>query len=213
MLHRSVIGRLLQSSDWPDLLRVDSAASEHVVWPARFCRGARLLATLLIPLVAIVTPLGLHDTVAPSDNPTNETFHYVVDRGIFGYNTPSGIGSLPWSRVCSSSTEAVSCPSFNASIGTGVTRETLRLFSSVLSSLSGSISSIFDIKWRSGASWEQGADGTISLVHPVGTFHHIDTVALNGNIKAIEGLLVESVYGGIGFRNHSAPPVRPYGST
>ncbi|KAL2144067.1 hypothetical protein VTI28DRAFT_9678 [Corynascus sepedonium] len=45
-----------------------------------------------------------------------------------------------------------------------------------------------------------------------GQYRYINSVLLNNKVEAVEGLFVDTVNGGIGFRNHSAPPLRQHGS-
>jgi hypothetical protein len=81
-----------------------------------------------------------------------------------------------------------------------------------------SVSSIFDIQWRS-YTWSQINDNPGALVtdngtaYPVGSFQMISSLLFNDAIPLAEGLIVDMKNGGIGFRNHSAPPSQPYGST
>jgi hypothetical protein len=49
-------------------------------------------------------------------------------------------------------------------------------------------------------------------IYPIGEVQHISTLALNDKYEAVEGLVVDTIDGGIGFRNHSVPPVSTYGS-
>jgi len=81
-----------------------------------------------------------------------------------------------------------------------------------------SVSSIFDIQWRS-YTWSEmnGNAGALAVdngtAYPVGSFRMISSLLLNDAIMLAEGLIVDMKNGGIGFRNHSAPPSQPYGST
>jgi hypothetical protein len=98
--------------------------------------------------------------------------------------------------------------------------ETISLFNSGLSAGSNTISSIGDIQWRSW-SWEQVNNRTepspdyhrFNKPYPVGVAQQIGIMAMNDKYEVIEGLVVDTKDGGIGFRNHSVPPLSPYGST
>lgn len=195
-----------------------------MVLSARIFKYAGLLATLLVSIAAVVTPLGLYEAVAPNESLTDEHFHHIVDSGIFGQGTPPRNESLPWSRVCDSGSLST-CPSLtrnpssvNNSMDTSVPQETVDLFSSGVHVLSDSVSSVFNIQWRSWT-WVRLNKNTSAVVspdnsvYPVGTFRPFATVALDDKLEPIEGLVVDAVHGGIGFRNHSAPPFTPYGST
>ncbi|KAL4744819.1 hypothetical protein BDW72DRAFT_212173 [Aspergillus terricola var. indicus] len=229
----SAVGRLLHSSHWPVVLNGDSAASRNVALPVIILKYAGLLSALLVSVAAIVTPLGLFETIVASDNPTAEPFHYIVDKGIFGLGTPARNESLTWSRVCGTAGYPSTCldlmrnsSSSNKSIDRTIPQETIDLFSSGISQSNNSVSSIFDIQWRSW-SWTKfssassGKDNSSinetasssTAVYPIGTFHQISTLALDDKFEVVEGLVVNARTGGIGFRNHSAPPLTPYGST
>ncbi|KAK1752031.1 hypothetical protein QBC47DRAFT_64055 [Echria macrotheca] len=208
----SVISRFLHSSEWPVLLGSDSATYRNVLWSARILRLASLLGTLLISVAAIVTPLGLYEAIVPADNQAGLDFHYVADSGVFGQGTPPRNESLPFSRMCYNTT----CPSLTPvsssgdAIDTRVPPGTISLFSSGASALASSVSSIFDIQWRSWT-W-MGLEDNSSL-YPVGLGRQISIVALDNTLEVVEGLVLDTVDGAIGFRNHSAPPVSSDGST
>src|SRR5436853_4055586 len=85
------------------------------------------------------------------------------------------------------------------------------LFESGLSTMNKSISSIFDIQWRS-YTWSRSNNKPGALVvdngtaYPVGSFPMASSLLLNNAILLAEGLIVDIKNDGIGFRNHSAPP-------
>ena len=191
-----------------------------------------LLLALLIGLAAIVTPLGLYENIVPEKNPTPEAFHYVQDKSPFGYGTPPRT-NLPWSRICGAF-DPVSCPnSFsNVTQFSNATGEYIRteyydshvpqyvidVFESGLSTMAKSVSSIFDIQSRS-YTWSQinnnpnGVAPDNGTAYPVSSFRQISSLLLDDAIVVVEGLIVDMKNGGIGFRNHSAPPLQQYGST
>lgn len=223
MPRRSVIGRLLHSSNWPTLLRGDSAATNGLTLSAKIFKYAGLSATLLISIVAIVTPLGLYEVVVPNENPISENFHYIADGGIFGLGTPTRNVSMPWSRVCDPG-NVTTCPSLiqsssatNDSVDLNVSQKVVELFSNGTFAFDDSVASVFDIQWRSWTWVILDKNSTASAqpnatVYPVGAFRQVATVALDNKLRAIEGLVVDTVKGGVGFRNHSAPPKTRYGS-
>jgi hypothetical protein len=84
------------------------------------------------------------------------------------------------------------------------------------------LASIFDIQYRSFYNYgnktypgdkakkiwyDQGRPRTI------GSPKFFESMILNNKIEAIEGLVVDTVNGGVGFRNHTLPPNSPYGTT
>ncbi|KAL6236188.1 hypothetical protein BDW75DRAFT_250345 [Aspergillus navahoensis] len=217
----SSISRLLHSSYWPTILSSDSAALSGVPFHVLFFRYASILSTMLISIAAIVTPLGLYESIVPGD-PALERFHHIPDGGIFGIGTLARNESVTWSRVCGGFAEPFTCPdltrappSNNRSVSRSIPQETVDLFTSGVSATSSSVSSIFDIQWPSW-SWtslsanNQTSISNVSLPsdpsyneqYPIGIYRQIST-----------GLVVDTQNGGVGFRNHSAPPLTTYGST
>ena len=192
----------------------------------------KTLATILIGLAATVTPLGLYEAVVSGKAPTPEAFHYVQDKSPLGYGTPPRT-NLSWSRICGAF-GPVACPNSRSNItdfsnATGeywrgdwydshIPQYVIDLFESGLSTMNKSVSSIFDIQWRY-YTWLQmnGNAGALAVdngtAYPVGSFRMISSLLLNDAIMLAEGLIVDMKNGGIGFRNHSAPPSQPYGST
>ncbi|KAI9373912.1 hypothetical protein BJX61DRAFT_551900 [Aspergillus egyptiacus] len=228
----SSIGRLLHSSYWPTILGSDSAALRGVPFRVLFFRYAGILSTVMISIAAIVTPLGLYEVVVPGD-PVAEKFNHLPDEGIFGIGTLRRNNSVSWSRVCGGSREPFTCPDLtrvpsanNHSIDRHIPQGTVDLLTGGVSAGSSSISSIFDIQWRSW-SWmrllasNQGNASNSSLPrdpsyneqYPIGTYRQISTLILENGYQVIEGLVVDMNNGGVGFRNHSAPSLTTYGST
>ena len=222
---RSVLGRALQSSPWPTLLQTDTTARHGV---RGIVSNGLLLQTAIVVLIsaaAIVTPLGLYQVIEPSDSFDLEPFHYAQDNSPFGYGSPARMAG-PFSRNCGDSKEP--CPGSwknatctqkgLAEVCTGVTydRAIPEILSSTLrdraSTLNGSVSSIFDIQWRTqtNASDAFGALGW----YVKSAYRQIGILVLDPTIQLVDGLLVDAQNGGIGFRNHTVPlSVHEYGST
>ncbi|KAH0845116.1 hypothetical protein AYO21_01623 [Fonsecaea monophora] len=227
----SVVGRFLHSSYWPTILSGDTAATSQV--PARVVTISALKSffTILIGVAAIVTPLGLYQDIISSNTETTSAFHYIADKSEFGLGTPPRT-YLPWSRICGGWTPA-NCPNSPETItyftnATGeyfsadyydshVPQYVIDVFGSGLATQPKSVSSIWDIQSRS-YTWSQINDNPSALVadngsaYPVTAYRQISTMVLEDDYLAIEGLVVDMKNGGIGFRNHSAPPVSPFGS-
>lgn len=187
---------------------------------------------MLLSIAAIVTPLGLHETTVPG-RPIPEQFYPMHDEGIFGRGTPTRNESVSWSRTCGGNAEPFTCPdltrappSNNRSIDRGIPQETVDLFTGGLSATSSSVSSIFDIQWRSWSWTRLLANGQSSVRnfslpshpsynerYPIGIYRPISTLILEDGYSVIEGLVVDTLNGGVGFRNHSTPAPTAYGST
>ncbi|KAK3294112.1 uncharacterized protein B0H64DRAFT_462604 [Chaetomium fimeti] len=218
----SVLGRSLQSSPWPTLLQTDAAARHGVL--RRISNGLLLQTAivLLISVAAIVTPLGLYQTVEPGDL-VMEAFQFVKDKSPFGYATPTRVEG-PFSRSCGLDV----CP------GSWVNRTCVQqgllqncsdvvygraipdIWRSALrdgaDQMGESVSSIFDIQWRSQFNTTDGF-GEFGWYMKSG-YRQVEILVLDPTIQLVDGLIVDSKNGGIGFRNHTAPiPFHEYGST
>ncbi|KAI1829015.1 hypothetical protein DTO027I6_10067 [Penicillium roqueforti] len=229
----SSIGRILHSSHWPTILGSDSAALSGIPLRVLFFRYAGVISTMLLSIAAIVTPLGLYEAIIPGP-PALERFQHIPDGGVFGIGTPARNESVPWSRVCGVSATPFTCPdltraapSNNRSVDRSIPQETVDLFTSGIPASSNSVSSIFDIQWRSW-SWTKivttnnqtsrsnsslPMDPSSNEPYPIGIYRQISTLILDDSYDVIEGLVVDAKNGGVGFRNHSAPPLTAYGST
>ncbi|KAI9931181.1 hypothetical protein ASPWEDRAFT_166871 [Aspergillus wentii DTO 134E9] len=221
----TVSGRVFQQSLWPDLLQTDSARSYgargDVTNLSRLITGM----ALLISIAGIVTPLGLYEAVVPGPR-TQASFQYMPDASPFGYGTPPR-SSLPFSRICQSSIYTA-CPfsdtvmemteqdgrvkaqypyKYNTSIPSVVSD----IYSSGTDSHT-TVSNFFDIQWRRYAT-QTSPNGFFNngSSYLVGDFRPLQSILLNNAIEPVEGLIVDSVNGGIGFRNHTVPPGFPLG--
>ena len=193
----------------------------------------KTILALLTAIAAVVTPLGLYQAIVEDDEWTeNVSFHYLEDPTEFGYGTPPRV-DLPWSRICGS-WYPVECPNSFSNVTTfsnetgeyyevhnydsHVPQYVIDAFQSGLENQEDSVSSIFDIQSRS-YTWQTINDhpnGTApdnGQPYPVDAFIMVQSNILADDYLAIEGLVVDMKNGGIGFRNHSAPPRTPYGST
>ncbi|KAL2142653.1 hypothetical protein VTI28DRAFT_867 [Corynascus sepedonium] len=217
----SVLGRSLQSSPWPTILRTDTAARHGV--QRRVSNGLTLqtVTVLLISVAAIVTPLGLYSTIEPGEIEL-ERFKFVKDESPFGYALNARI-SGPFSRNCGS----LPCPGswrnmtcVQEGLGQNCTSKFGRAIPDVWRStfregarqVSESVSSIFDIQWRN----------QINATDPYGErswymqsgYRQTGILILEPTVQLIDGLIVDAKNGGIGFRNHTAPAAaHEYGST
>lgn len=175
--------------------------------------------------------MGLYENVIPDETLTETPFHHIEDPSVFGQATLPR-EDLPWSRICGG-LAPWPCPNSNSNI-TGVSDKTslkiegdwydsriqqhvVDAFQSGLGTMPDSVSSFFDIQWRSYTQQQPNNKSPIktdnNTAYPVGTFNHIETLALIDEIRVVDGLIVDMVKGGIGFRNHTAPPQQKHGST
>lgn len=209
----------------------DSASTTAVPNRVVIVTKSKIVLAILVAIAAIVTPMGLYETIVVSDSPTPSAFHYVEDESPFGQGTPPRT-DMTWSRFCGAHT-LVACPNsfsnvtfFSNSTGnyynvrkydTQVPKYVVDAFQSGLSDFNKSVSSIFDIQARY-YSWSRESEEpdpkepNNGTKYPVSAFRPIQSLVLEDQVTLVEGLIVDMVNGGIGFRNHSAPPLDGYGS-
>jgi hypothetical protein len=95
----SVAGRALHSSHWPQILCSDTSTSDSIDKRIKFLILLRPLALLVVTAAAIVTPLGLYDSILPGRSPQQVPFSYVSDLSSMGYGTPPR-SDLGFNRQC-----------------------------------------------------------------------------------------------------------------
>ena len=184
------------------------------------------LALALLALAGILTPMGLHEVIVPGPA-MSKRFEHLKDPSPLGYGTPPR-SDLGLSRRCGGETltrcpgsDVVIIPSLDAGdrsvtlpngYNTTIPRETIEWYSSGLSDENKTISNVFDIQWRQYSvvrdnGTNRGGD------YLVGAFRPLDLLLLNDAVEAVDGLVVDTKVGGVGFRNHTAPTGLPYGAT
>lgn len=173
----------------------------------------------LVGIAAIVTPIGLYDAISLDDSGTRETFHYVKDATPMGYGTPDR-SELGFNRWCGMSAP-LPCRGSNTILPLNFTswsdledydytlpETVVETFTRGLSDFDDSVSSLFDIQWRTYSS-RTANDGSRFLI---GAYRQIDSLLLHDAMDVVEGLIVDTKSGGIGLRNHSAPSQHVHGS-
>jgi hypothetical protein len=193
----------------------------------KFINRLQPLSVVLVALAAVITPLGLYDAIVPGDT-TTTAFHYAPDISPLGYGTPPR-SKLPFSRICGSFLP-VACPSSGTEIirtrndtsisidfpngyNTAIPSNLTEIFESGVQGKK-TLSSVFDLQWRSYSTevdekkiFDNGAK------YLVGDYRQLTSIILNDALEPVEGLLINSKTGGIGFRNHSIPQGLKYGAT
>ncbi|KAK4452266.1 hypothetical protein QBC34DRAFT_422951 [Podospora aff. communis PSN243] len=214
----------LQASIWPTILRTDSTSSGGT---ARTlirvtCKALPLMA-LLTAIAGIVTPLGLGETLV-AGSAQQATFEYIQDESAYGQGTSLRGQNAP-SRICIGEHQGRQapvgvCPGSNAELvfidrpdgggytidipkgyNTSVPVETREIFSSGTGD--STVSNFFDIEYR-----QLSTDINPNLGDTrfsVGMFRTLDSSILDNRYKVVEGLVVDAVHGGVGFRNHTVP--------
>ena len=180
------------------------------------------LASFLIAIASIMTPLGLYEAVVAA-GVSRESFAYVRDPGPFGFATPDR-SVLGLTRRCGSLNPKL-CPGSkfpliqtgNDSIGSidlpwgydgRIPRERYDYFASGLNHDSDTIAGIWDIEWRSYDYKEDKSEIPMNngSRYMTGRYQIFQVTALDEDATIVEGLIVDPSNTGIGFRNHTLPP-------
>lgn len=172
-------------------------------------------ALILVAVAAIVTPLGLYESIEPEDSTEDTPFRYIKDASAFGFGTPP----RPQARfarscmpdfVCPGETMTKSCETLGPVGFENCTAERditvpgnyISPLRDGASKFSSSVSSIFDIQWRNYI--DVALEGSKDVfLKPA--FRQLDMLILDGGIRPLEGLIVDMETGGLGFRNHTIP--------
>ncbi len=210
---RSVISSTIQATLWPTLLRTDTAASRFVQRDVLFLSNLLTAGSLLLLIASIITPLGLNDTIK-KDTSAYVNFEYAQDLSAWGFATsPRPI--MPFSRHCDNQ----ACPG-SSELPMHMNRSTYdlhipenltRIFSSGTLN-NRTVSGLFDMQYRL---WNTAInfDARKPEPYPVGVYRSVDSIFSHNTTKIVEGLVVDTVNGGIGFRNHSIPTGLRNGAT
>ncbi|KAE9379546.1 hypothetical protein N431DRAFT_460800 [Stipitochalara longipes BDJ] len=219
--------RAFQRSYWPYVLRTDSMYKHGVRKDISTVTRVISLMSVLITIAGIVTPLGLYQEFVPS-KAVDSPFQYLKDFSPFGYGTPTR-NNLSFSRQCGGVIPPIPCP-FSNSVPDGQLRPSGRTnityphgydmnISQILTEIYSSgvsnnttVSNFFDIRYRqySTASNPEYNNGS---TYETGAFRYMETLILNNAYTMVDGLIVDMVNGGIGFRNHTFPPGFEYSVT
>jgi hypothetical protein len=228
ILYRSVLGRLLNSSLWPSILQTDAATRRGVNKRVVLLSALSTLGSLLLAIVAPITPLGL-STRVQSSSASLVQFNYAIDNSPIGQANISRTGYVN-NRLCGAFI-LLNCPGSYAgydtiSNATGeyaipdgpdvymsstIASNITEAFTSATNS-SRTISSVFDIQYRLFTIWGNSTQPNetqwIDQGRPQtkGQYQYFQSFILNDRYEAVEGLIVDTKAGGIGFRNHSMPP-------
>ncbi|OJD16538.1 hypothetical protein AJ78_03315 [Emergomyces pasteurianus Ep9510] len=217
------IARSLHSTYWPTFVGADSVASGPVSRTVQLEALIRPLTLGVVAIAAIVTPLGLYDAIVPSQSTSLRPFQYTQDKSSFGFGTTPR-SNLGFNRFCGN-LGRTTCPGSDVVIenypnGTQylpygydarIPPKTMDTFQSGLKSLPPTVSSLFDIEWRTyGIRTEDDVNNGSRYL--VGNYRQAGVLALNDAYDIVEGLIVDTKNGGIGFRNHTTPSPLPHGS-
>jgi hypothetical protein len=209
---------MIHNSYWPTILQSDASATKgvrsSVVWQSYIM----LLAAILVSLASIITPLGLYETVLAAKAPKVERFVYLHD----DYSA-LGLGTAPrhpagFNRICGSMLP-INCPGAinnltttknetKASVDTdtfydiSIPEKYMSFWSRGVSKFSQSVSSLFDIEYRTYGYTTDTLNHFFNngSGYLVGSYRTMTTVILNDAMEPVEGLIVDTKNGGVGFR-------------
>ncbi len=163
--------------------------------------------------------------MTPNDGTSVEAFRYLPDPSPFGYGTPPR-STAPFVRSCGLSTpcpdtsETTNCITTasgaqnctDTAIDRLIPKSLTDLFRDGASKFAEPVSSIFDIQWRTHLNASDPFSTLGSYLRSA--TRPISTLILEPGLHVVEGVIVDTIGGGIGFRNHTGPTTKnKYGST
>ena len=205
-------------------MQSDSTLTQGVRRPVLGLALGTTVASALIAIAGVVTPLGLYEE-NDAASAHSATFAYSRDTSAFGLGTgPQGVYNF--SRICSLGHGFAQGPSPCPYSGDrvifswdgeawqwsfpdgGMTSDVpdivRQIYSSGTIGKRTTVSNFFDIQWRALTlrSQKYVDNGT---GYPVDLFRMVDSLVLTDAYKVVEGLVVDAHQGGVGFRNHTIP--------
>ncbi|EAW25673.1 uncharacterized protein NFIA_044920 [Aspergillus fischeri NRRL 181] len=219
----NVLARFLHSTLWPSILGSSTAAISGVQKRLTIAGNAQTIILGVVSIASIVTPLGLYDSIEPAGSPTPEPFAYIKGTSAFSYGTPDRTDA-PFTRNCGLQQ---ACPgtslnktcrqqglleNCNVVYDSLIPEQWADVFREGASAFGPSVSSIFDMQYRTffNATDQYSVLGWYAKP----SYRSLQVLILDEKVEPVEGLIVDMVDGGIGFRNHTAPAkALKYGST
>ncbi|KAH8812938.1 hypothetical protein F5884DRAFT_318929 [Xylogone sp. PMI_703] len=228
----SVLGRLLNNSKWPYILRSDSVTKRKVSKRVLIPSAISSFGLLFLGIVSSVTPLGLSSSISQVA-PQLVAFQYIQDDSPIGQATTSH-ADYATNRLCGYFIQ-LNCPGNaagyttfenstgwygiantpDAYISSTIASNITEAFTSATSDPGNTISSVFDIQYRSFVQYNNstrpGPDESAPWIdqgrpRSQGGSQFYQSLILNNRFEAVEGVVLDLVSGGIGFRNHTLPP-------
>ncbi|KAH6961737.1 hypothetical protein BKA56DRAFT_647759 [Ilyonectria sp. MPI-CAGE-AT-0026] len=217
----TVAGKFLQSSFWPTLLQADSAKTRAVRRPIFWTTLSIPFIAFLVSIAGVITPLGLYERDELEDTPTPASFKYAPDSSAFFSGTSRRHG-LPFTRTCKYPWACYApCP-YTADVevfvddglsqnctspygtNTSVPDVLYDIYTSGTKGHSTTISNYFDIEWRQ-LTTQYNRELNNGTPYASGSFRLLQSLALDDEVRPIEGLVVDGKKGRIGLRNHTLP--------
>lgn len=218
----SVLSRQIHSSAWPSVFRVDSVATQHVHWSITGVAYLNIALAFLGIVSGVITPLGLGEEIKAATT-RNAQFEYATDFSAFGNGTMAR-PDMPMSRDCQirgfqcpgavvpgailnqSGTDPKPNPDVHAT--TKIPQNITDMFRSATNG--STVASSMDIQYRS---WMPFRSEWFNDREPYvkGRFKHIDMLLSREQYTLAEGVIADTMSGGIGYRNHTVPTGLSYG--
>lgn len=183
-----------------------------------------IIGAILVGVAGIVTPLGLYEGIFPSDDATPVQFEYAPDSSAlgFGLGTAPRHDSLGFSHICYDDRGGPGvCLHSHQDIpttengtwrvadgyDTRIPKNTYEFFQSGIERLGRTVSSLFDIEYRTYSSIKDSGNNSTQddAEYLVGDYRQLTSVLLDDDLAIVEGLVVDTKTGGVGFRNHTVP--------
>ncbi|KAI9883072.1 MAG: hypothetical protein M1823_005164 [Watsoniomyces obsoletus] len=231
----SVVGRMLNGSFWPSILQTDTAATKHVNRRVLFLSILSTFSLVLLGVSSAVTPLGLQDRVvqlsvrpvpftymrdeSPMGQGTNLRTDYRPNRRCGEMMPMVCSGAGRGYKLIRNTTRWLGWPEEgNGSfMSSDFAANITEIFTSATNRSGNTIAGFFDMEYRAYIQTRElpqklpGENQTRDPMYDRGEprtaarFSSYQSLALNNRTDVVEGLVVDTRSGGVGFRNHTAP--------
>jgi len=214
-LRRTIISRIVNSTPLPSLLRTDPSAGHHDGVSSNIVAVTylSLLTAVILAIAQVLAPIGLSERVIPIGL-TNITFDYAPDPSAFGVTTyqrdnyilARSCGNKPCPGVPA---RAALDHDWHGSFATTVPQNITDCFTSGTSSPGDLRASSFEIEFRQFIAQNAShrvQDLSVYLdTNVTGLFDYLAPVTSVPGYHVKEGVVIDAIDGGVGFRNHTVP--------
>ncbi|PFH62314.1 hypothetical protein XA68_14174 [Ophiocordyceps unilateralis] len=219
--------KVLQQSNWPFLLQSDDSYDDSVRWSVLWISRLMPAVSILLSVASVVTPMGLYPSTGEG-KPVEATFVYAPDPTAFGlhgtlsrsnYSMNRACGSVSYANVSfrynakpcplSKNGDDTFMPSSDPTRPSSLCCLDVDLPASIRDIYSSgyrnsTVSNALDIQWRQYALTTRPGylNGSAYIV---GRYRNVESLLFEEGLTLVEGLIVDTAKGGIGFRNHTVP--------
>ncbi|EQL03703.1 hypothetical protein OCS_00583 [Ophiocordyceps sinensis CO18] len=220
----TVSAKVLQQSYWPFFLRSDDSYDQGVRGSVLWISKSIPVLSILLSATSVITPLGLYSSTA-AGKPVRATFVHVPDASSFGLHGTMTRANYSVTRACGTVTHAGAsfrydsrpCPLSDDGYGhlpnsskpdspccldVSLPAAIRDRFSSGFRNTT--VSNSLDIQWRQYTLTTRAGylNGSAFMA---GRYRNVQSLLFEETRIPIEGLIVDTIRGGIGFRNHTVP--------